>query len=233
MQDGSVTQQAAVSFKVEMDPEVPEQAAFVQFLEEFDERVKVLLMENYAKVTRAKDESADDDQKKLAISFQFKYPTVKRPEDQNGNPRKPGAKMRIMSRAAKDGGAKPDIKDTTNWLVDVFGFNDEGEMGPVNASTLMQRGLTAKIMFELRVTNSNQGYTTGLTARSVTVLDHSSGNDEVLKAVWAEDEDIQEFKKRKLEAKALSPPAVASPPAAASPPVVPPPVHEASGDDEY
>ena len=204
-----------------MDSEVPEQAAFTQWLESFDERVKEFLMENYAKMTRDKDENADDEAKKLAIKFNFKYPTVKRTDDPNGNPRKPGAKMRIMTKAAKDGGPKPDLKDVNNWLVDVYAFNEEGEMAPVNASMLTQRGLTAKIMFELRVTNSNQGYTTGLTARAVTVLDQSSGNDEALKAAWAEDEDVQEFKKRKLAAKAASPPTVAAP------------AYDAEGGDDY
>ena len=94
----------------------------------------------------------------------------------------------------------------------------QARAGPV---VLTQRGLTAKIMFELRVTNSNQGYTTGLTARSVTILDQASGSDEALKAAWAEDEDVQEFKKRKMAAKAASPPTVAAP------------AYDVGGDDEY
>jgi hypothetical protein len=148
-----VTQTSKVTCKVEFNTNVPEQAAFVEFLEAFDVRAKQLILENYGKMTRSKDENASEEDKKSTIKHNFKYGTVKRGEDSNGNERLPAAKMTILARNPKDGSVK-DLKDTSIWLVDVFQFNEEGEMVPAPASVLTTRGLTAKVTFEMRVTNS-------------------------------------------------------------------------------
>ena len=66
-QNGKVTEQKKVSFKVELDTSVPEQASFKQFLEQFDDATKATILANYPKMTRAKDENAGEDQKKMAI----------------------------------------------------------------------------------------------------------------------------------------------------------------------
>lgn len=210
-QNGKVTEQKKVSFKVELDTSVPEQASFKQFLEQFDDATKATILANYPKMTRAKDENASEDQKKMAIDFNFKYPTIKVTEDKQGNARKPAFKANILSRAARDGKDKPDIKDPANWLINVYKISDEGELEKAEPSMLTERGLTAKITFELRVTNSQMGYTTALTARSVVILDQSSTNDAAAMAAWADDEDVQEFKKRKLAAKGASPPQAEAP----------------------
>jgi hypothetical protein len=206
-QTGKVIEQNKVEFKANVDTDTPAQASFAEFLGNLDEWAKAKVFENYAKMTRDNDANDPDDEKKIGIKKGFKNPTVKQNVDKQGNLRQPQIKFRVMTRAAdKATGEKPDHRDVKNWLVDVYKVNDDGRMEQASPAELMNRGLTVKVMFDVRVTNSNIGYTIALTARSVKILDQkTTGVD--LEAMFAEDEDVQEAKRRKMEAKSASPPA--------------------------
>jgi len=120
---------------------------------------------------------------------------VKVTEDANGNARRPAINFKVMTAAAKDGNEKPDIKDTANWRVNVYSFDDATqELAKTDAKILRERGLSAKVTFELRVSNTQIGYTTSLTARSVVILNQSENNAEELD-IFKQDPDVQEAKR--------------------------------------
>lgn len=194
--DGAYRDSDKVTFKAYLDASVPAQAAFAQFLDAFSGRVADLLSETQGLAVAtmpAKAPQVPASTTGFGLRDWFASRTsspVKR------DARGAYVSVTVPSAKAGPGGVRPSIKEPANWRVSVFQFDDNNNMATAPPSAISHGGMTAKIVFELRVTNTAAGLSVALTARSVIVLDREEAAAGA--AALAEDEDVQEFKRRRV-----------------------------------